>query len=170
MSQTDSDSILAGAGGSDFGNSRAAANFKYVKQLFGGFHKKIYFIPDWAQNSPNAWYFREFGQDYVVFTGGLLRLPTISIPGLSVITSNLVAQSQGFKTIGEADYWGVAMFLREVWFGDNFLTMFERGLGEIKATMAYSTELLTRDTWQCRFASLENGASFKGVPDCAKTV
>jgi hypothetical protein len=170
FTEMQSNDLLEAVNEADIGNSMAIANFKYLKQLFEGFYRNIYYIPDWSNNKPNAWYFNQMGQDYIVFSGGLLRLPKLSLSGLSIIASHLVAQSQGFKLIGEADYYGIARYFRYVWFDENFFEMFERGIKEISSTFAlineHPDETGVRPSLQYRLDALESGANFGGLPEC----
>lgn len=161
----------------DRGNSEAIARFKYLRKLFSGFYDKIYYIADWTQDVPNAWFFNDADQTYIVLSGGLLRLSTLNISGLSVIICHLVAQSQGYGCTGDADYWGVALFMREVWYDETFFDMFESGRTEIEETFErikpdHSGEnpnnICAQPSLACRLEAITNGGGFRGVPDCAK--
>lgn len=178
FTEAQSNDLLEANSETNIGNSQAIANFKYLKKLFEGFHRNIYYVPDWTEDRPNAWHFNEMGQDYIIFSGGLLRLPKLSVPGLSIIASHLVAQSQGFKPIGEADYQGIVRYFRYVWFNGNFFTMFNQGIEQIKSIFALihernhderTGETGRRPSLQCRLDTLVSGAAFGGVPECAKT-
>lgn len=159
------------------GNSKALANFKYLKNILRGFYPGFYYIADWSDDTPNAWYFNENDQTYIVMSGGLLRLSTLNVPGLSMVASHLIAQAEGYGCTGDADYWGAALYLREFWYNDLYFDMFEKGLGEVRATF----DLISKDHWkenpnnicrqpslECRLQAIANGGGFAGVPDCAK--
>src|SRR5690606_18082672 len=73
------------------GDSLALANFKYLKRMFAGFYPGIYFAADWAQDDVNAWYFNSADQPYIVLSGGLLRFPDLSVPGISMVMCHMVA-------------------------------------------------------------------------------
>jgi hypothetical protein len=161
----------------NLGNSKALANFKYLRNIFSGCHPDFYYVADWSNELPNAWYFNQGDQSYLVVSGGLLRLPTLKIPGLSMVISHLVAQAEGETCAGDADYWGAALYFREIWFNELFFDMFEKALNEIKATFAlinpdHSHEdpnnICARPSLECRMQAITNGGGFTGVPDCAK--
>lgn len=161
----------------NLGNSLAIARFKYLRKLFGGFYKNIYWVADWTQDMPNAWYFNDTDQPYAVLSGGLLRLPTLNLEGLSMILCHLVAQSDGYGCTGEADYWGAALYMREVWFGSLYFDMFEKGRAQIEATFQlispdHSGEnpnnVCAQPSLDCRVEAITNGGASRGVPSCAK--
>lgn len=176
FTESQSISLLNSSKTSDFGDSSAIANFKYLKKLFKGFYSHIYYMPDWTENTPNAWYFNQMGQDYIVLSGGLLRLPALSVSGLSIIISHLVAQSQGIKEVGEADYSGIEIVFRDVWIKETFFNMFKKGKKEIESTFALIAKKQgdqdyddrDRPSLQSRLEAIISGASFGGVPERAK--
>ncbi|MGK7877084.1 MAG: hypothetical protein AB4426_28470 [Xenococcaceae cyanobacterium] len=174
FTESQSIALLESSNTSDFGDSPAIYNFKYLKKLFQGFYSHIYYMPDWTEDTPNAWYFNQMGQDYIVLSGGLLRLSTLSVPGLSIIISHLVAQSQGIKEVGEADYNAIKIVFRDVWIDETFIDMFEKGLKEIQSTFALidkkqgGQDVDDRPSLQGRIEAIMSGACFGGVPEMAK--
>jgi hypothetical protein len=177
FSESQSIALLRVGGSSGLGNSQAVSNFMYLKKLFRGFYGDIYYMPDWTEDTPNAWHFNQMGQHFIVVSGGLLRLPTLSVAGLSIILSHLVAQSQGVRAVGEADYEGIVGAFRDVWHERMFFEMYEKGSREIKATFALlndirddqpAREINDRPSLQGRLAAIMSGGCFGGVPDSAK--
>ncbi|KIP17324.1 hypothetical protein KY49_6882 [Burkholderia sp. MSHR3999] len=163
-------------GHQNLGNSEALANFKYLRAFFRGFYPDLYYVADWTNDTPNAWYFNSADQNYVVLSGGLLRLHTLGTSGLTTILTHLVAQSRGYTCTGSADYWGAARFLREVWFGELYLDYVERGYDEIAATFELvkpehaqpdPANICSAPGLACRLQALKRAQAFKGVPECA---
>jgi hypothetical protein len=161
----------------NLGNSDAIAQFKYLRSLFRGLYPNLYYVADWTQDTPNAWFFNGTDQPYAVLSGGLIRLGTLTIPGLSMIISHLIAQSQGRGCTGEADYWGTAVILRELWYDELYFEMFEQGKAQIAATFAlispeHSGEnpdnICAQPSLACREEAIANAGRFAGLPACAK--
>ncbi len=169
FSSEESNLLLEVVGGGGLGDSLAAANFKSLKKLLAGSRETVVTISDWGQALPAAWQFRELGQNFLVFSGGLLRLPSLSVAGLSIIASHLLARSTGIRSVVEADYWGIAKHFREVHLDDSFFQIFERGLKELTETISPLKEASDPD-WSLRLKAVTNGASFLGVPESSGEV
>jgi hypothetical protein len=161
----------------NIGNSEALAHFKYLKSIFRGFYPDLYYVANWTADEPNAWTFNEGDQTYIVLSGGLLRLSTMNIAGLSVVLGHMLAQTEGRRCTGDADYWGTALYLREIWFDDLYFEVFQTGLAAIKATFALvkpehakenPNNICGQPSLDCRIQAITNAGSFLGVPDCAK--
>lgn len=160
----------------DHGDSQAAADFKHLKQLLKSIDSNVVVVADWANESINAWYFKSLSQEYIVFSGGVLRLDTITLPGMSLIASHLFARMGGPKCVAAADYWGVAFGMRQMWYDENFFRMFERSRMEIEQTFNLLSGVRQQGMDEhpcaapsvaCRLQAIDNGASFAGVPVCA---
>ncbi|MCH4564159.1 hypothetical protein MKP05_13660 [Halomonas sp. EGI 63088] len=159
------------------GDSQAMANFKYLKRLFSGFYPGIYFAADWSDDSVNAWYFNSGDQPYIILSGGLLRFPTLNVPGVSMVMCHMIANHEGHGCQGDADYHGSAIQFREVWFDELYFDQFDKAFAEIQATFAqvpakYAKEnpdnLCRQPSLECREEAIANGQSFRGTPSCAK--
>jgi hypothetical protein len=170
------DIARARAGTESLGDSAKLALTRYLFQLHSAWFPDVYFIVDWASQDANAWYFLDFKRPYVVLSGGLVRLNELRREGLAVIMSHLVAQAQGVTCTGEADYQGVLLYLRQVWYEDQFFRTFEEGyrqLGEV-------FDLISPEHWhahldnncrqpsiECRKEALMAAAASREVPECA---
>ncbi|MDA9421113.1 fibronectin type III domain-containing protein [Bradyrhizobium sp. CCBAU 53380] len=157
-------------------NSEAMADFKYLKKLMRGFYPNYYYIADWARSEPNAWFFNDLDQSYIVVSGGLMRLSTMNIPGLSMVFCHMLAQAGGKTCTGDADYWGAALWFREIWYDDLFFEMFDKARPEVEATFALVSpdhakedpnNICARPSLECRLTAIKNGGTFSGVPQCA---
>jgi hypothetical protein len=158
------------------GDSQAMANFKYLRQLFVGFYKDIYYAVDWADHDVNAWYFNSLNQPYIVISGGMLRFPDLGIPGLSMVLCHMIANKAGYGCQGEADFQGSATMFRTIWFDELYFEQIEPALAQIHATFAkvppqYAGEnpdnICRQPSLECREQAIKNGLSFAGVPACA---
>jgi hypothetical protein len=168
--------IQRAAGAQDLGDSARLALTRYLFQLHSAWHPAVYFIVDWANPVPNAWYFQDYKREYVVLTGGLVRLRELGRQGLAIVLSHLVAQSQGTTCTGEADYRGVLLYLRQVWFDDQFFDTFEDGHKQISKVFdlispahrrADPDNICRQPSIECRQEAMMAGASSRGLPECA---
>ncbi len=156
-----------------FGNSYRLAMESWVFRLYRGFYPDVNFIIDWQNESPNAYYFSEFTEQYIVLTGGLARLDPIGIDAMSIVMSHLLANRAGYTCVGEADYYGVYLYLREVWFGSRFFTVYTAGMSQLAplfealAGSRTGPDVCLDPSIKCRIEALEAGSAMQGVPGCA---
>lgn len=164
-------------GDQNLGNSGVIATVHYLFNVHRGFYKKLFFVVDWSNRSPNGWYFNAFDQQFIVLSGALARVPELGRSGLAIVLGNLIARSAGYKCNGIADYEGVADVLRAVWTDELFFLTFDQGLQEILATFALiepdhrgedPEDVCRQPSIECREAAIRAGSAFAKVPDCAK--
>jgi hypothetical protein len=179
LTQEQAADIQQATGGQNLGDSDTLAMTRYLFQLHSAWYPDVYFIVDWANETPNAWYFQDFKREYVVLTGGLVRVRQLRREGLAIILSHLVAQSEGTVCTGEADYRGVAIHLRQVWYDNQFFDTFDKGFQQITELFeliqpghrhADPGNICHQPSTECRKQALLAGAAFSGVPECAKPV
>jgi hypothetical protein len=170
------DIARAAAATESLGDSAKLALTRYLFQLYSAWYGDIYFIVDWASQDANAWYFQDFKRHYVVLSGGLVRLDELRREGLAIILSHLVAQAQGTACTGEADYDGVLLYLRQVWYGSQFLETFREGyrqLGEVfdlispEHRRADPDNICRQPSIECRQRTLMAAAASDDLPECA---
>jgi hypothetical protein len=173
------DIAKAAAGTETLGDSAKLALTRYLFQLHSAWYPDIYYIVDWASEDANAWYFQDFKRHYVVLAGGLVRLNQLNREGLSVIVSHLIAQSQGVTCTGEADYDGVLLYLRQVWYGSQFLSTFHEGYRQLSAVFdlieprhrrADPDNICRQPSIECRQQTLLAAAASDDLPECAVPV
>src|SRR3546814_4699820 len=90
----------------DLSNSYPIVRTQYVFSVARGFYGDIIYLLDWNNPVPNAWYFTQSKQNFVVVSGGLARIPFMDTAGLSLIVSNLIARILGASCTANADYQG----------------------------------------------------------------
>jgi hypothetical protein len=170
------DDIERAMGTQNLGNSMLLTQALYAFDIFGAFYEGITFIADWANLTPNAWYFMEYRQAYIVVSGGLLRAPGLALQGLSVVLSHLVANSRGTGCSADADWEGIRNELREVWYNDLFFQMAEPGIPQVEALFALVSpdhakgdpnNVCRSPSLACRVEALWAGMSMAALPECA---
>lgn len=163
-------------GQQDLGNSMPLTQALYLFNLNRAFYPGIIYIVDWASIRTNAWFFRDNRQNYVVISGGLLRVPELMLEGVSVVLSHLIANQRGVRCTAEADLEGVRNELRELWYNELFGQTFERGLAQLEGVFARISlenrkgnpdEICTDPGIDCRVQALWAGAMLTALPDCA---
>jgi hypothetical protein len=168
--------VQASLGQQNMGASMLLTQALYLFNIFGGFYKNVTFVADWANQEVNAWWFVENRQRYIVLSGGLLRVPGLAVPGLSIVLSHLVANNRLVRCTADADFQGVATELHEVWYNQLFFQMFTDGMPQIEGLFARisepnrqgdPTQLCSDPGIDCRIQSLWAGASLSSLPDCA---
>jgi hypothetical protein len=177
FSQEQAEDIQRSEGAQNLGDSASLALTRYLFKTCGAWYPDLYFIVDWANELPNAWYFIEYEQRFVVLSGGLVRLPELQREGLAIILSHLVAQSRGHGCTGPADYHGVALFLNEVWRDELWFETFDLGYPQLvkvfdRILPEHAGEdpdnICRRPSIACRKETLQSATHFGGVPECAK--
>jgi hypothetical protein len=173
------DIAAAAAGTQSLGDSAKLALTRYLFQLHSAWHHQVYFIVDWANQLPNAWYFQDFKRDYIVLTGGLVRLNQLGREGLAIVLSHLVARLQGAACTGDADYDGVLLYLRQMWYGAQFLPTFHEGYRQIAEVFGLISpehrradpgNICRQPSIDCRLETLRAAAASGDLPECAVPV
>lgn len=176
FSQQQADDIQDKMGHQELGDSAGLALTRYLFKTYHAYATDAYFIVDWANESPNAWYFIDYKQRFIVLSGGLVRVPGLQREGLAIILAHLVAQAYGEGCTGKADYVGVGTYLRSVWFDDLFFDTFEKGFAQIQAVFQMidpdhrgedPNNICRQPSIACREEAMVAGASFRKLPDCA---
>jgi hypothetical protein len=159
----------------DYGNSVPISTSRYLFKIYGAFYAGFNFVIDWNRELPNAYFFEDFGQKYIVLTGGLLRNMFVDRDGVAIVLSHLMAVNQGHTCVGVADYYGIYLYLREVWNDDLFIDVYDRGMFQIENLFGAITDKdgdpanhCKSPGIDCRLEALKSGVRMGGVPACAK--
>lgn len=176
FTQDQADDIQRHIGGQDLGNSAQLALIRYLFTTYGAYAPNVYTIVDWASEIPNAWYFMDYKQHFIVLTGGMARVPALGREGLSLVMAHLLAQVGGEGCTAGADYAGISLYLRQVWPDDLFFDTFERGFAQIEEVFNMVSanhsggnpdNICREPSLDCRKESMIAGASFEKLPSCA---
>jgi hypothetical protein len=174
FSKEQAEDIMENSDPQNMGDSASLATTRYLFTTYSAWYKDIYFIVDWRQELPNAYYFIDYQQRYIVLTGAMARL--LYREGLSIVLSHMVAQSLGFGCTGEADYKGIQIYLREVWRDELCMDIFDAGYVQLEKLFdlinpehqkADPDNICAYPSVDCRKEALIAGAGMRGLPDCA---
>lgn len=146
---------------------------EYIMKLLQGMIGKTHVIYDWKNEMPNAYYFRtDVDQTYIVLTGGLLRIRELKKYGLSLILGHMAALYDGSTCVGDADYYAVNFFMRDMWPGDQFFTSYSAAYEQIEILFNAigfddsSTDVCLDPGLKCRLQCYANAMSMAGLPEC----
>ena len=144
----DAASYLSQAQAVDVGNNAPKYDFSevgigyatvsYALKLFQGFYPDIVFHHDVGRMETNAYAFEQYGKQVVVITGGMTRIKGLGLEGIVTILAHMIARLQkiqpqdelGYTSVAMADYYSTSV-LRNVFFGNMYVTTFESGIKQI---------------------------------------
>ena len=149
---------------------------EYLLQLLRSSLGNTQVIYDWKNEEPNAYYFRtDTEQSFIVLTGGLLRLKALNKYGLSLVLGHMTALYDGNTCVGDADYYGVNFYMRDMWLGDQFFTSYNAAYKQIKTIFEAimnvprgREDVCFNPGLNCRLECYSNASSMVGLPDCTK--
>lgn len=135
----------------------------------------VVMLIDWNHSLPGAHAWTQLRQKYVVITGGLLRIKTLTEAGLALVLAHVLAYHEGAECVGEADHTAIND-LRRIWPLSLFPLMCERGVDEIKSIFGYADETdagdnqedhCERPSLDCRMKAYVAAMGMQPVPECA---
>jgi hypothetical protein len=174
---------LSSAPSRPFVDKTNIASLHYLMRLYSGFYPDVRFYLDWENSRPNAFAFREFGQEMVVVSGALLRLENaLYMEGMSVMLSHCVSalqteapmNSNGYECTGQADYAGSGIVMREVYTGESYTDVTAKGLAQVSdlfkliKTNTGGDNKCSDPSLKCRMEALNTAVDGSGnLPSCA---
>ncbi|WP_460060532.1 hypothetical protein [Streptomyces sp. YKOK-I1] len=135
----------------------------------------VVMLVDWNDSLPGAYAWTQLRQRYVVVSGGLLRIKSLTEAGLALVLSHALAYHEGAVCVGEADHAAIDG-LRRMWTLSVFPTMCERGVEEIKTIFGYvdgaaagedPADRCEQPSLDCRMKAYVAAMGMQPVPDCA---
>ncbi|MEV5043493.1 hypothetical protein AB0N20_02050 [Streptomyces griseoincarnatus] len=138
-------------------------------------YSDVVMLIDWNDSLPGAYAWTQLRQKYVVMSGGLLRIKSLTEAGLALVLSHALAYHEGAVCVGEADHAAIDG-LRQIWTLEVFPTMCERGVAEIKALFGHVDEVAAAEdpadrceqpSLDCRLKAYVAAMGLQPVPDCA---
>jgi hypothetical protein len=157
----------------------------YLFQLYKGFYPEIEFELDLDSNLPNAYAFKDDeGIARIRVNGGLLRINAIKFNSLAMILANRIGgmfggpplNDQGYSCEGQADYSGVGVVLRKIWYGGLYGDIVGPGLKELDEFFGYISpdnstgvpgDTCTYISIDCRKQAMNAALMSIPLPECA---
>jgi len=168
--------IMNNASHSGPGYGMRLETVKYLFKIYSSFYPDIVYLFDWNNDLPNAYAWDNYGQNIVLLTGGLVRVIGLNQEGLAVILSHLISVHMGKECIGEADYEGIFLVLRETWNDELFMKMYSPGIKQIEILFSFVSEknsgenpdaICLQPSLKCRLQTYKAAASMYPIPECA---
>ncbi|CCK24479.1 hypothetical protein BN159_0100 [Streptomyces davaonensis JCM 4913] len=135
----------------------------------------VVMLIDWNNSLPGAYAWVQLRQKFVVVTGGLLRIKSLTEAGLALVLTHVLAYHEGAECVGEADHTAIND-LRRLWPPSLFPMMCERAVEEIKSIFGYVDETAAREfredrcnrpSLDCRMKAYVAAMGMQPVPECA---
>jgi hypothetical protein len=171
--------VQANAPHSGESNPNPAENVLYLFDITRAFFPNTTLLLDWEENLPNAYAWDAWGQQMIVITGGLARITTLRRDGLALILSTMLAyRYPDIVCMGDADYKGPFLILREMWQDDLYFDVMDNALPQISELFDYIApdhrggqpgKICIVPSTECRMKTYQAAYSMLGLPDCAKT-
>jgi hypothetical protein len=150
---------------------------------FRTFYPNVSYHLDWADDTVNAFAWVENGVRHVALKGGLVRDAALELEGIGVVLAHELAHHfggaptfpGGLSCEGQADYKGVALIMRVVWFGSQFIEQADAGIEQMAAffgvpndpTVPGGSAGCNHPPGRCRIATYHAAVNLGGKPACA---
>lgn len=156
------------------------ANFRYLKQLLSAFYPNVNLHLEWADETPNLYAFRQFGQDTVYISGRLLRtlcikrdaLAFILAHGIARLMGKTVTDKQGCDCTASADFDAASFVMLEAFYF-NWSKMVNNAYDQIEELFKLTTfwepgcDICIQPGLKCRLDAIDAAMSGRNLPICA---
>jgi hypothetical protein len=156
----------------------------YLFKIYRGFYPTITFYLDDANELPNAHSSREYGTDFVVVNGGLIRTNAIQYESLAMVIAHQIGvlmggdpkDEQGFTCRGQADYGTILAVFPYVWFGIYSFPMVKPAIDQVTNFFSFIDpdhrggvpgNTCNDISIDCRLETLAAASLLKPLPHCA---
>jgi hypothetical protein len=147
------------------------------------FYPDVTYHLDWASTEVNAFAWVENGVRHVDLKGGLVRDLDLEVEGVALVLAHELAHhyggpptgGSGLSCEGQADYRGVSVVMRKVWFHEHYFLMADPGIAQMAAffgvpnspTAPGGSAGCAHPAEACRIATYHAAVNFTGKPTCA---
>ncbi|MFT4278227.1 MAG: hypothetical protein QM576_17925 [Rhodopseudomonas sp.] len=112
---------------------------EYLLRQYHTYYPDITYQLDWADDTVNAYAWIDNGVRHVAIKGGIVRHFALALEGLSLVIAHETGHHYGgaptfpggLSCEGQADFNGVAVVMRNVWFGNFYLQMVEPAIQQM---------------------------------------
>lgn len=150
-------------------------NIEKIFQFAKIIYPNITYVLDWNNKIPNAYAWEQDGQKFIVISGELVRLKTITDEGWALVIAFLQASLSGnYNTVGEMDYYAIEN-MRNIFTDDIFVNYFTKAVAQIKELFKLVSEkhaagdkddIANNPPLDCRIQAYIYSASFLPIPEC----
>ncbi|BAM92467.1 hedgehog/intein hint domain-containing protein [Bradyrhizobium oligotrophicum S58] len=154
-----------------------------IFMILKGFYPEFNYYLDWYAMEPNVHAFEEYGQKFVVVTGGLARMVGLSYEGLMMAVAHGVSRfiglppktPSGYVGTGAADYFGFGVISRAIWYGNSWINSVMPAFTQIQALMGLISPAnaggvpgypVEYPSISCRLSAIQSGMGGGPLPEC----
>lgn len=157
---------------------------EYLIDFHRFFYPNVVYHFDWADDTVNAYAWVQNGVRNVAILGGLVRHLALELEGIALILAHELAHHYGgeprfpggLTCEGQSDYYGVAVVMRRVWFGEDYILKADRGITQLAQffgvpndpTVPGGSSGCTHPPAACRIATYHSAITLGGLPGCAR--
>ncbi len=126
----------------------------------------------------------EYGQPFIVITGGLVRTEAVKFESLAFVIAHELghlyggepANAHGYSCEGTADYAAIVAMMPKVWLGLRVAPIIRHGVEQIKELFGYISKEKAAGTpgskcmdigIECRLATIDAAFTLNPLPECA---
>lgn len=178
------DDILANGKQRPVTNRAGYTSAVQAAELLHGFYPDIHFYVDWGMNDPNVFAFHQYGEKFVVFSGGLARMDGFFYEGITMAMAHGAAlflggepqDARGMSCMGQADLYSFGVMSQKIWFGNAWIGQVFPAFQQINALFGF----ISKDNRggnprnacgdpgiDCRLGAMQSGMGGGNLPPCA---
>lgn len=152
--------------------------------LLSGFHRDVVFDIEWNMVEPNVYAFHQYGQQFVVLSGGLIRTPGMFYEGITMALAHGIARlmaeaptggSPAMSCTGEADFLAFGVISQQVWFGNAWASQVMAAYKQVSGFLGLvkkNAEANVNDSCgepgiSCRLQAIASALGGGSLPACA---
>jgi hypothetical protein len=155
----------------------------YLMRFHRCFYPDVVFHNNFQSNEVNAFAWVENGVRHVSLEGGLIRDQDLELEGLSLVLAHELAHHYGgpptfpggLSCEGQADYKGVQIIMRNVWFGPQYNTTTGPAIAQMAAFFGVANDPTppggsagcNHPPGACRVATYHAAVNLGAKPGCA---
>jgi len=154
-----------------------------IFHILRGFYPEFDYYLDWYRMEPNVYAFEEYGQKFVVVSGGLARMIGLSYEGLMMAVAHGVSRfiglppttPTGWVGTGAADYFAFGVISRGIWYGNSWINSAMPAFTQIKSIMDLISpanaggdpnDPVEYPSIACRVSAMSSGLAGGALPEC----
>ena len=156
---------------------------EYLIQQHSFFYPDVRYHLDWANDEVNAYAWVENGVRHVALLGGLVRHHALELEGIALVLAHELAHHYGgdptwpggLTCEGQADFSGVSVVMRRVWFGTQYVTIADEAIAQMADFFGVPNDPdapggdagCSHPPGACRIATYHAAVTLAGKPGCA---
>jgi hypothetical protein len=156
---------------------------EYLMTEYRKTYTDVVYQLDWADSTVNAFAWVDGGVRHVAVKGGLVRHAALQLEGIALVLAHETGHHyggaptfpSGLSCEGQADYYGLLVVMRRVWFGDQYITMTDAAIQQMANFFGVPDDPAPpggaagceHPPGPCRIATYHAAVALKAKPRCA---